>query len=290
MLMREPGATGFSTPKTTSPSHLVEQPLAALSCCHHMPTREAVPIDDEHDALTPVAPVREPRGLDPEKITSRPAPIADDSDKPLDPQQLPRFPDRPSSPLAELFRRYGWPDDSQRTGRPLRLTQTVAEKILLALRAGAHRSTSAKWAGIDPGSLSFWIKRGSETDDEPYHTFVAMVHEMEAHAELRATNLLTSSQDFRAAVAFLERRHPQRWGRVPLKSADFPFGATNEQTTDLAVILGRIRHGEAQSARLADQVPPSYYARARPALPEAEPEPESRETPRDPRKPRRESA
>ena len=101
--------------------------------------------------------------------------------------------------------------------RPTRLTPVVQQRILAALRLGAHRTVAARSAGISPDTLGEWLARGAGTSGRPgselYAQFARAVHEAEAQAELEAIADLRAlvKRDHRAALAFLERRFGDRW-------------------------------------------------------------------------------
>jgi anti-sigma-K factor RskA len=93
-------------------------------------------------------------------------------------------------------------------GRPTKLTKALAESILGELRAGATRTAAAESNGIPRETLSRWMAR-----------FVTFRHEImaaEAQAEVRATITLRQAgeTDWKAALAWLERRRHADWGKV----------------------------------------------------------------------------
>jgi hypothetical protein len=159
-------------------------------------------------------------------------------------------------------------DDNGRpfTGRPLKLTDHVATKICTALRLGAHQGVAAVWAGIPVERMSRWM----HATGEPYESFQAAVKEAEAWAELKATGVVTASKDAKDAIAFLERRFPKRWNRVPTSQTQNILAVM-----DLGKMLERIeqRRNDPQAPR--DPRPPRVLdvqdAELVPALPEGKP-------------------
>ena len=126
------------------------------------------------------------------------------------------------------------------------MSREKVESILLALQVGAFRSTAARWAGVNADTLSDWIKKGQQ-GIEPYAGFIGAIAKMEATSEIRATRALATSGDWRAVLAFLERRHSSRW--APKAQPATPAG-----DFDLAALLVRSRSGESGS-RVIDVTP-----------------------------------
>lgn len=109
-------------------------------------------------------------------------------------------------------------------GRPTRLTDEIASKILMAIKGGSYRTVAAQWAGVEVDVFCRWMGMKGE----PYETFRRHVEEAEAHSELKAvTNVVKASdQDAKYAVAFLERRFPVRWSRaVPSANLTLDLGS-----------------------------------------------------------------
>jgi hypothetical protein len=90
---------------------------------------------------------------------------------------------------------------------PTGLPPKIAGKLLLALRCGGHRSTAARFAGIQPAMLAAWLRQPGE----PYETLRAQVEQAEAAVELRMLSIVAKSSDPRARLWLLERKSPTRW-------------------------------------------------------------------------------
>lgn len=92
--------------------------------------------------------------------------------------------------------------------RPTKLTPAVEELILDALRKGNTRTAAAEYVGIPRETLSRWMARSV--------TFRHAVTRAEAEAEVHAVDALRDGYDdgdWRAALAWLERRRHDDWGR-----------------------------------------------------------------------------
>lgn len=113
-------------------------------------------------------------------------------------------------------------------GRPGKLTAEVEERIVQAIRAGSYFAVAARAAGVSESTFYRWLARGAAEPDGPYAGFRAAVLRAEAESELHAVVAVrrAAREDWRAALALLERRHRERWGRrQPAEAAAEPAAA-----------------------------------------------------------------
>lgn len=106
--------------------------------------------------------------------------------------------------------------------RPTKLTPKVHECVVASIRAGAYAEQAAKAAGIAPSTYDDWIRRG-EAGERPFSAFSEAIRAGEAEAEVAAVTILREAAqagDWRAAAHYLERRHPERWGRHERQRAE----------------------------------------------------------------------
>ena len=94
-----------------------------------------------------------------------------------------------------------------RIGRPSKYHPETVAAIVAALTLGNTRTDSALIAGINRDTFHEWMK--------VYPAFSVEVERAEARARQRAVAQLAKagSRDWRAALAFLERRDRDNWGR-----------------------------------------------------------------------------
>jgi len=99
--------------------------------------------------------------------------------------------------------------------RPSKLSEAVQDRIVSAIRAGNYAEIAARSAGIAPSTYYRWLERGERDEEGPYAGFVAAVRLAEAEAEVHAVAIMrrAMTDDWRAALSYLERRHPGRWRR-----------------------------------------------------------------------------
>lgn len=113
-------------------------------------------------------------------------------------------------------------------GRPTKLTQEVHDKIVTAIRAGNYIETAAAYGGIAKQTLYDWLKRGEADPGSAYGKFLDAVERAKADAEVRDLYLIDqAAQDgsWQAAAWKLERKFPQKWGRVNRTEISGPEGA-----------------------------------------------------------------
>ena len=99
--------------------------------------------------------------------------------------------------------------------RPTKLTEPVRERVVTAIRAGNYAESAARAAGIAPSTYYRWIERGEREREGIHRDFLEAVRLAEAEAEVHAVALIrrAMAEDWRAALAYLERRYPGRWRR-----------------------------------------------------------------------------
>ncbi len=99
--------------------------------------------------------------------------------------------------------------------RPTKLTPEVAERIVAAIRAGNFPEPAARSAGVSPATLYRWKRLGGQEASGPHRDLVEAIRRAEGEAEVHAIAVIRKQMpgDWRAALAYLERRHAERWGR-----------------------------------------------------------------------------
>lgn len=88
--------------------------------------------------------------------------------------------------------------------------------ILRKMREGHYAKTAAETSGITEQTLYNWLKKGEDPEQYPEHAaFLEAYRKAEATAEERAIRAIQDAfpNDWRAAMTYLERRHPARWAR-----------------------------------------------------------------------------
>ena len=104
-----------------------------------------------------------------------------------------------------------------RHGRPTRLTKAVQKALVAAIERGHYYITACQLVGISYTAFREWQHKG-EAGAAPYADFVKALKAAEAKAEDRMLKIVLDAptidgKNWQAAMTFLERRHPDRWGR-----------------------------------------------------------------------------
>jgi hypothetical protein len=136
-------------------------------------------------------------------------------------------------------------------GRPSKLP-VAEERILEGVRAGCYPEQAAQEAGVSPSALYAWKARGEKESDGPYHRFLLRLRQAEAEAELNAVKIVRSAiedGDWRAALALLERRFPDRWRRQQTSQLVGPDGGPLQAEQLLRVDVSRLSREELELVR-----------------------------------------
>src|SRR5918997_238662 len=110
-----------------------------------------------------------------------------------------------------------------------KFTSRRKNAILRKMREGHYAKTAAETSGITEQTLYNWLKRGEDSERYPEHaTFLEAYRKAEATAEERAIKAIRDAfpNDWRAAMTYLEGRHPGGWARrqnVDVTSNDEPI-------------------------------------------------------------------
>ena len=100
-------------------------------------------------------------------------------------------------------------------GRPTKLTPDTQKTIVSYLRKGNTVEAAATAAGVHRVTLHEWLARGRTELSGPHVEFLAAVEQAQAMAHVNAVERLQkgAEKDWKAALAFLERRYPDEWGK-----------------------------------------------------------------------------
>ena len=132
-------------------------------------------------------------------------------------------------------------------GRPTKFDSVLAKKIVDAIKAGGYVETAAAFAGINKVTFYDWLRRGAEAKEGKFKEFSNAVGQAIAESEMRYVSVVAKaasgydvvrertvtevgpdgnakttsttidkSHEFNppAAMWWLERRFPRRWGRM----------------------------------------------------------------------------
>ena len=154
-------------------------------------------------------------------------------------------------------------------GRHTKLTPTREAKIIQATRAGCDIEVACRAAGVSRSTYYRWKARGEREHTGEYHDFVQALRAAEAEAEVHAVVVIRKAMhegDWRASLAFLERRFPDRWSKrttTQLTGADGgPVQTDNKHRVDLSTLsTEQLETLEAINAQLNTATGPSVRRR-----------------------------
>ena len=137
-------------------------------------------------------------------------------------------------------------------GRPTKLTPDRQRVLVDAIRAGNFYEVACAAADVDYSTFRRWMVAGEEGRGKAYSEFREAITRAESAAERDALTHLQNAMpaDWRAAMAFLERRYPDRWGRRDRVAVDQQVQArvAVEETPDALIERLQRQHPELANA------------------------------------------
>lgn len=106
-------------------------------------------------------------------------------------------------------------------GRKTKLTKSLIEEASKLVKAGNYNETVCQYLGIHKSTWYKWLQAGEDAKSGLKREFFDSIKKAEAHAEMRNVEIIQraayeAENDPRlwtAAMAFLERKHPEKWGK-----------------------------------------------------------------------------
>lgn len=95
------------------------------------------------------------------------------------------------------------------------LTPALAEQLIAAAKSGLFKEACARCVGISEDTLDLWLRMGlSPGATNPYRDFARIFVAQEEGQQIPHINAIkaAASVDWRAAVTWLQMRHPEAWG------------------------------------------------------------------------------
>jgi transposase len=122
-----------------------------------------------------------------------------------------------------------------KVGRRTKLTPELADEIAQTIESGNYAETAASASGIHKATFYRWLERGENASSGLYKDFHDAVRRAEALAEARAIRVVQDAmpKDWKAAMTYLERKFPERWGRRERHEHSGP-GGTPIQVIEVA--------------------------------------------------------
>ena len=100
------------------------------------------------------------------------------------------------------------------SGRNIKLNKDLKNETVRLIRSGIFTKTACQLVGIGETTFYRWIEMGKK-GIEPYREFWESIKKARAVAEVKHVEQIyrASFTDWRASAWWLERTHPNRWGK-----------------------------------------------------------------------------
>ncbi|GEO26677.1 hypothetical protein AAC03nite_24620 [Alicyclobacillus acidoterrestris] len=108
-------------------------------------------------------------------------------------------------------------------GRKTKLTPDLQKRLMSFIAAGNYVEVACAASGISTTTFYRWLEQGEKAKSGIYREFRDAYKQAEAVAEMKRVKTIQDAADlgdWRAALAYLERRYPDRWGRKDRVQAD----------------------------------------------------------------------
>lgn len=115
------------------------------------------------------------------------------------------------------------------------LTPELVERLIEAAKSGLFKEACARCVGVKAEDLDTWLTMGLSPEAvEPYRTFARVFVAQEEGQQLPHINAIKAAAavDWRAAVTWLQMRHPDVWG--PKATRNKPASALQPSAADAA--------------------------------------------------------
>jgi transposase len=121
---------------------------------------------------------------------------------------------------------------STKVGRPTKFTKEVQDQLYQLIKEGNYFDTSCKIAGISYSTFREWIIKGEQDGKGKFFDFSEAIKKAEAEAEAKRVEMILKAgmiQDWKANAWYLERKYPDRWGKVDRLEASVKSENINKQ-------------------------------------------------------------
>lgn len=108
-------------------------------------------------------------------------------------------------------------------GRKSKLTQELIDEAVKLIKAGNYNETVCQFLGIHKSTWYKWLQEGEAAKSGLKREFFDSIKKAESHSEIRNVQVIQkAAQDgnWQAAMTYLERKFPDKWGRKDKISSD----------------------------------------------------------------------
>ncbi len=123
------------------------------------------------------------------------------------------------------------------------LNPVLIAKICHIVSAGNYRTAAYRKLGIADATFKDWLERGDEDAkagwETPYSALVTLLKAAEAEAEVAVVKKVVDAADnpayWAAGMTYLERKHPDRWGRRERRQTELGPGQERITVTRIEI-------------------------------------------------------
>jgi hypothetical protein len=118
-------------------------------------------------------------------------------------------------------------------GRPTKFNKEIAERICKLVADGNYFDTACQVVGIDYQTFRNWVVKGEQDGKGQFFDFFVSIKRAEAEAEAKRVELILKAGglggDWKANAWYLERKYPDRWGKLDRLEAKVKSENVNKQ-------------------------------------------------------------
>ena len=118
-------------------------------------------------------------------------------------------------------------------GRHTKLTPVLQKKIIKYIAEGNYIETACNAAGVSKQTFYSWLRRGKK-GEEPFLYFLYDLSKERAKVEARNVMIIqeAAKKDWKAAMAWLEKKYPKRWAKRDKLALDTPEPLKSKYTIE----------------------------------------------------------
>jgi transposase len=139
-------------------------------------------------------------------------------------------------------------------GRPSKLSPEITERICAGIRSGLYLHSAAELAGVHVSTVNRWMAAGADEGAEgPHAAFRTAIKKAESETQAATLDIIrqaAANGTWTAAAWYLERRHPELWGRhgrdarEASQEAQEPAQNVEQVRSDVLARIGRLMASE----------------------------------------------
>lgn len=135
-------------------------------------------------------------------------------------------------------------------GRKSKLTPELIKEAEALLKVGNYARTVCDYLGIHESTWYKWLQEGEAASKGIKREFFEAIKKAESTAEIRNVKIVNTAaeNDWRAAMTYLERKFPDRWGKKDRVEAAIEHSGKDGGPiqSEVSIDLSNLSDGELQ--------------------------------------------